>query len=383
MWADLWGACAERPTVDDGQVSSFCATLSIGRVATGCAPACGELAISPSHQIQDLATHMIDSPIFLVGAERSGTTLLRLMLDSHPDITGCEGFEFIVDLMGDDGSYPEMQRYWDYLSAHNIFGSANLTVDRSLDYPSLVNSFLQQRLDLSGKDQVSAMVHFHFARLLELWPNARFIHVLRDPRDVTSSVLQMGWQGNVWFGLDKWILAEEEWDRLVPKLRSEQHIEIPYADLIGDHETQLRRITEFLSVPYTQQMLDYANDTDYGVPDPSKVAQWHKKLSDREIGLVEGRVGDLMQSRGFELSGLPVIKPGKTEMLTLQADNRMKQWKKRIDKFGLRLFVERGLSRVLPIPGYQKSVKLRFNEIERANRKRSWREPGREYSVKN
>ncbi len=325
---------------------------------------------------------MLDSPIFLVGAERSGSTLLRLMLDSHPEITGCEGYEFVVDLLGDDGSYPELPRYWDYLSTHQIFGSTKLEIDRSLDYQSLVNSFIQQRMDLSGKPQAAAMVHFHFGRILHLWPNARFIHMVRDPRDVTASVLQMGWEGNVWFGLNKWVDAETEWDRVQPLLGSNRYLEVLYADLIGDHVGTLQRICEFLEVEYTGQMLDYASDTGYDVPDPTKVNKWNKTLSSREIRLVEGRVGELLVARGFELSGLEPLQPTGVAMRLLKVDNHLKMWKNRIDKFGIRLFVERAVARLVPIESYRRSVKLRFNAIERSTRKQSWRDTGQEFSVR-
>ena len=49
---------------------------------------------------------MIEEPIFLVGAERSGTTLMRLMLDSHPDVAFGEEFEFAVTHIGADGTFP-------------------------------------------------------------------------------------------------------------------------------------------------------------------------------------------------------------------------------------------------------------------------------------
>lgn len=324
----------------------------------------------------------VRAPIFLVGAERSGTTLLRLMLDSHPSITGCEGFEFLVEKMGDDGSVPPIEEYHDYLAVQAIFGSSGLVIDRSLDYPKLVNSFLQQRLDLSGKEEVSAMVHFHFGRLLHLWPDAKFIHLLRDPRDVARSVVQMGWEGTVFHGVGKWIDAETEWGRFASSLPADRFIEVGYADLIADHETQLRRISDFIGVPYTTEMLAYADDTDYDLPDPSRVARWPNTMSEREIRLVEHRVGSLLAERGFEPSGLPTLEPSKVLDVRLRLESRFKMWKQRIDKFGLRLFVERGLARFIPIPAYRRSVRLRFNAIERAGRKRSWREPGREYSVR-
>ena len=304
------------------------------------------------------------------------------MLDSHPEITGAEGFEFMVDLVGDDGTFPPLDEYWAYLETHHIFGSADLRIDRSLDYPSLVDSFLRQRLDRSGKHQVAAMVHFHFRRLLHIWPDARFIRVLRDPRDVARSVVQMGWQATVWHGLDKWLAAEREWDRLVAELAPDRFIEVAYADLIGDHVGQLTEICAFLGVEYTPAMLDYAADTGYDVPDPTRVARWGTSLSETEIRLVEGRVGDLLVDRGFEPSGLEPLVPTGVAKLRLDAENLIGKWRSRIETYGLRLFLERWLARVVPVEAYRRSVQLRFNAIERANRRQSWRNSGTEFSVR-
>ena len=144
------------------------------------------------------------------------------MLDSHPEVTGCEGFEFLVDLLGDNGNRPEVTAYHEYLRAHPIFRSSRLTVDESLDFDSLVNDFLHQRRSGSGKSQVAAMVHFGFSRIRHVWPEARYIHLIRDPRDVAPSVINMGWASTVWFALDRWIEAEAEWKELKPTLRGSE-----------------------------------------------------------------------------------------------------------------------------------------------------------------
>lgn len=304
------------------------------------------------------------------------------MLDSHPEITCCEGFEFMVAMVGDDGTRPAISEYHDYLSTHSIFGSSRLTIDENLGYDELVNDFFAQRLRASGKSTVAAMVHMDIDRILHLWPNARFIHLIRDPRDVALSVIAMGWFGNVYTAIDKWIQAEQGWDRLVAQLTDDRWISVEFADLISEHEAQLHRVCQFLGVEYTDQMLSYANETDYGLPNPSRIASWKGKLSDRDTRILEGKVGSLLTDRGYEPSGLEPLIPSGVDLARVLVEGRLLKWKKRIDRFGLRLFVERGLARLLPIPAYRKSVQLRFNAIERSNRKRSWRDSGLEFTVK-
>ena len=59
----------------------------------------------------------IRSPVFLIGAERSGTTLLRLMLDHHPDIAFNLESEFLVSRISDSGAFPDMAAYRRSLAA--------------------------------------------------------------------------------------------------------------------------------------------------------------------------------------------------------------------------------------------------------------------------
>ncbi len=304
------------------------------------------------------------------------------MLDSHAEVTCCEGFEFLVERMGDDGSTPSVEEYAEYLETSPIFGSSGLTLDPAMSYVENAHNFFAQRLDVSGKNQIGAMVHYDFARLLHLFPDARFIHVLRDPRDVTSSVINMGWAGNVYHGLDRWLAAETQWKKFIVDFPEDRRLEVPYADLIGDHVATLERVCDFMGISYTEQMLDYRHTTDYDIPDPTRVSAWSRTLSDREIQLVEGRVGDLLTEGGFEPSGLEPIKPTPAELKRLAAENKLGVWKSRVDRFGLRLTLERGLTRLVPIPAWRRSVALRFNAIERANRKRSWRAEGREVATR-
>ena len=73
----------------------------------------------------------IDEPVFLVGSVRSGTTLLRLMLDHHPELAFFHEFPFAVELsVGPE--WPDMGEYFEYLRGHRIFRESRLAIDSSL-----------------------------------------------------------------------------------------------------------------------------------------------------------------------------------------------------------------------------------------------------------
>ncbi|WP_013323989.1 sulfotransferase family protein [Gloeothece verrucosa] len=311
----------------------------------------------------NIKANCIESPIFLVGAERSGTTLLRLMLDHHTQIAFNSEFDYVIEQVSDSGDWPELEQYYEFLDFMRYFPEASYEIDRSLSYPELVNSFLVQKKNQAGKPIVGATVHHHFDRLLWIWPKARFIHIIRDPRDVARSCIGMGWSGNVWTGVDRWLEAEKIWENLQQRIPEDRKIEIKYEILIKDFAATLTRICEFIGVPYDEAMLDYAKKTTYKSPNSSLVQQWKTKLSKQQIRLVESKIGKRLTERGYELSGLPplTVTPLMERQLKLQDWWYRFQW--RIKRFGLPLFLSDFLSRRLRIEGWQKQVKYKMNAI--------------------
>lgn len=312
----------------------------------------------------DNPSSFVDKPIFLVGAERSGTTVLRLMLDHHPQIAWCYEFEYVVDQISDHGDFPQLEAYYEWLETHRIFQSTGFEIDRSLSYPQLANSFLCQRRDRTRKPLVGATVHHHFDRLLDIWPNARFIHLLRDGRDVARSCIGMGWAGNVWTGVERWIEAEHLWTRLSKNLSSDQHIEVTYETLIAKPVETLTDLCNFIGVPYSPAMLTYPQTTPYSLPDPKLIGQWRRKLSEQEIQLVESRISDMLVERGYQLSEFPQLQipPDMEQRLRLQ--DWWARVRYRIQRYGITLFLSDYLSRRLKLKLWQKVVKQKLNNID-------------------
>ena len=319
----------------------------------------------------------MNPPVFLVGAERSGTTLLRLMLDSHPDISMIEEFEYVTDLVGDDGSYPDMARYGRYLETNRIFNGSGFTFRDDVGYRELVDGFLRERQQQAGAGIAGATIHFGFAKALKLWPDAKLIHILRDPRDVGPSVIAMGWAGNLWWALNKWIEAEQEWDRVAPTLPDDRKLTIRYADLVGDHVGTLTRICRFAGTEYTDEMLAYAEQTDYDLPDPTKASGWRRKLSASEVQLAEAKIGlDWLQAKGFEPSGHPPITVGRLRREWLRWHDRKGKLQVRVDVYGLRFTAADLLARALGNERWQRSLRLEAAEVQKTRLRRSWVESG-------
>ena len=307
---------------------------------------------------------MIEQPFFIVGAERSGTTLLRLMLDHHRLLACHFEFEHAVEMVGDDGSFPPIEAYRQWLPAQRSFSGSGVTIDQSLDFLRLVDSFLVQKRVSEGKQIVGGTVHKHFDRLQHLWPDARFIHIIRDGRDVARSCVAMGWAGNSWGGADRWITAETLWDELRCKLSTSDYCEIRYEDLIREPRKVLAEICDFIGVEFDGGMFDYAETSTYDLPDPKLVYQWKVKASEEETRIMEARIGEMLVRRGYELSGLPELSIEEKLVHRLERENRRGRRRFRIKRYGFMLLAMENLSRRLPFRPLHSRLSQRMAEID-------------------
>ncbi|MCK6545086.1 sulfotransferase [Myxococcota bacterium] len=311
----------------------------------------------------------VDTPIFLVGAERSGTTLFRLMLDNHPELAFQHEFELAVDELPEEGGWPDLYAFHEYLRTYR-FASFTYEIDKTLDYPSLIYSMLEQKRTRSGKPLLGATIHRHFDRILRLWPNATFIKLLRDGRDVARSNIGMGWAGNVWFGVERWIQEENDWREMERIVSEDRRITVRYEELIANPVEQLTRVCKWIGIEYSPQMLEYMHTEsgkNYKYPDPKLSYQWKKKLSEREIQLLESRIADMLVERGYELSGLPRITPSAAELAKLRVDNRIGKIRYRFDTLGPRLWAEDIVSRRVGPQTWRDKVVFKVNDVINQN----------------
>lgn len=321
---------------------------------------------------------MITTPIFLVGAERSGTTLLRMMLDHHPKIAFLHEFEYAVDQFEDSSDkWPDLPTYYEYLSLHRIFLISNFAIDKSLSYPELVNSFLLQKQQRSSnKPVVGATIHYQFQYLLRIWPQAKFIHLLRDGRDVGRSVIEMGWNGNMFTAVGRWIKAELTWQQISPQIAPEHQITVKYETLVHNSDEVLSQLCDFIGVPFDKAMYDYVIHTSYSLPSPHLIEQWRRKLSNHEIQLAESRIGEMLTERGYSLSGLPLLKITPWLRTRIQLNDRWRRAVFRFRSLPPGLYLEDKIARYLfKQPGWRKQVQMKINEHARQSIRKKHKKP--------
>jgi hypothetical protein len=246
------------------------------------------------------------------------------------------------------------------------FRFLDLEVDRSLTYPALVRSLLAQ---MKGRSQgatrrlVGVAVHRNFDRLHHLFPEARYLHIVRDPRDVGVSWMEKGWAGNMWAASSEWCALESLWDRVAARIPDARRHELRLEDLLRDPRGVLGRICAFLGVPYDEAMLSYPEHSTYEAVDPRQIAKWRKQLSPRAVRLAEAGLDELLERRGYERSGEPALRVGRAHARLLRLDDWWNRLRSRIALFGPRLWLCDQLARLLGLRGWRRSIELRRQAI--------------------
>ncbi|PQO45973.1 sulfotransferase family protein [Blastopirellula marina] len=305
-----------------------------------------------------------EAPIFVVGPLRSGTTLLRLMLDNHSDICNFGEFEYATKFAR--GSvFPETSEFIAKLNEDRQFCRDQFFINSDLSYCELIRSFLRQAHERSTKRFISASIHGRFDLIKQVWPNARFIFLLRDPRDVARSCIQMGWCGNVWYGSDYWKDVLDRWDGLMAQIEPSDFSVVRYEDLVRNPQSSLAGICDFIGIPYDESMLRFHETSTYQPIDVSLAEQWKTKLSKAEIGLVEGKCAGLMRKWGYEVT-TDATGPGPLRRIALFCQSRTWRLKFNFKRYGLLLYVKMQLARrILPRgSSWRRTVLRQAQEVE-------------------
>lgn len=261
---------------------------------------------------------MMPAPIFVGGTPRSGTTLTRAILNSHPDIACGPELRAIPALAR---LYRETASTMaGTYSRHFGFSEGDLRQT----YAALIASFLAPFHARSGKRLIAEKTPanaLYFLDLHALFPQARFVHVVRDPRDVVASLVGMDWR-DARTGARAPITASIEnaaigWRDHVLAARSARESgapvhEMTYETLVGAPAAAMRALFEFLGlgVPADLQAHDAGFDSRAGENETSAgavarpindhaIGRWRRDLTRAQAQTVEEIAGTLLGCYGY------------------------------------------------------------------------------------
>jgi hypothetical protein len=197
-----------------------------------------------------------ERPVFIVGAPRSGTTLMRSIIDAHPNIF-CPVWEtglFVhLDRMLNGDLHIVMKEEGERfpLSRADLIAWAR---QAALD---LVRRFGSKTNKSRWAEKTPAHVH-HIRLICELFPDAQFIHMIRSGYEVVRSLQNMPWAPRrIRWSIGTWVDSVHAGREAAQALRPSQYTEVRYEDLTREPEQLLRQLCDFLGEPFAPQMLEF------------------------------------------------------------------------------------------------------------------------------
>ena len=308
-----------------------------------------------------------NSPVFICGALRSGTTLLRLMIDNHPVLSNPGEFDFMFDWPEDHAGAPDLAGHHEQLEKSWIFANTGLRADRALDHHGLIRSFSEAYQ--SSETVLTINIHRNFERIPGIYPNARYVHLVRDPRDVARSCVNMGWAGNSYYGVDSWIASERSFEALSKIVPAGRIHRMRYESLITHPEEELSALCAFIGVLFDPSMLRYGDKSTYQAPDSGLVAQWRRKMAPREIALLESKVGPMLANRGYRPSVADPVSPNALERIQLKLENRLSRLRFLARRYGTFLTFSEIVTRKLRLKRLNRMAQQRMDRITIAHLK--------------
>lgn len=276
---------------------------------------------------------------FVVGRPRSGTTLLRTLFDAHPNVSFPPECQFIVNL------YPKYGKInnWDQKALNDFFN--DLLNQWLFDTWKINEEDLKTRLmsfignhsygtickvvyleynSLFEKDNIKFIgdknpgYAIYTKLLLKIFPEAKFIHIIRDYRDNFVSIK------NVDFELPIPSLVVQKWKYFFRKFNKDskaapnKYYLLNYEKLAFNPEEEYDKLCRFIGISYNESVFDFHKKKDdilkeYPVGyvetyhtsllqkvNTSKIGVWKKQLSDNQIRIMDQTAGSLAEKAGYQ-----------------------------------------------------------------------------------
>jgi hypothetical protein len=275
--------------------------------------------------------------VFIVGCPRSGTTLFQRLLDAHPQLAiidetrwvdhwcterkgvTAQGFvteELVTRLL----EFPRFAQFG--LGRHEL--EALLDGGRPLSYPGFVSGIF----DLYGRSRGKPLVGDKTPRyvrslrtLHELFPRARFVHLIRDGRETSLSIVDWRKAAKLEQNFPTWrehpLPTAALWWEWQVRLGREAGVtfgprlyrEVRYEALVADPANELESLCVFLDLPFHDAMLRYhegrqRNETGLSaksawLPPTTGLRDWRTQMADQDLERVEAAVGGVLDELGY------------------------------------------------------------------------------------
>jgi len=271
----------------------------------------------------------LERPILVAGPDRSGTTLMFALLASHPDISMVRRTNMwryfyrrygrLDDPANLDRCLDDMLRYRrmrhllpDEARIRRDFATGRATYGRLF---SLVHGHNAARAGKTRWGDKSLHTEHFAGKVFTELPEARIVHMVRDPRDRYASVRHRNGQelSRVGAATGRWLLSTRAGLRNVAR-HPARYLLVRYEDLTRAPEATLRRVCAFLDVPFRPEMLardelpalrDSGGNSSFADMEPGAISvraigRFRTALPETDVAFIQFVAGRQMRRMGYE-----------------------------------------------------------------------------------
>jgi Sulfotransferase family len=295
------------------------------------------------------------APLIVLGVSRSGTTLLRVMLDRSPGLAIPDESFFIPLLARRHRRTVEPKDFLDDLSRIPVIRAWGLSpadvaprLESGMSTGEAIAAIFESYAAKAGKPRwgdKTPMYMRHLALLAELFPDAQYVHLIRDGRDAALSFLEMppGTFTRTWAHPGDAAQFACLWRKEVSSARSfgqrvgpGRYLEVRYEDLVTATSQVVASICDFAGIAFEPAMVEYAGAVDVSdKPHQQRLLQsptagvrsWRDDMSAADARAFEAIAGDCLSALGYEFRDPPPRSPSARARVTLGwYDVRLAAW---------------------------------------------------------
>lgn len=293
--------------------------------------------------------HTNPAPVMIIGHGSSGTSILTRLMRDYLDVAFGTESQFIIHyynrlpMYGDLQQDANLRTLVEHILRERWFERCGkwgfaTTVDAVLadvqarTYRGVLDAVFLQLAKHFGHprwgDKTPEYTH-HLATIGELFPDAQYIHMVRDGRDVALSVSNRYWgDKNVYCAAHEWKREVSQVDAFTDSLPRQQWIEITYEGMLSEPVETFRRIIEFLKIDDSSGALAERIERDLpGDLNRANFDKWKTAWSQRQQLAFERIACDVLARHGYETNlDAPDPHDSVLQRIYWQADNRVRKW---------------------------------------------------------
>jgi sulfotransferase family protein len=267
-------------------------------------------------------------PLIILGVGRSGTTLLRVMLDRSSQIAIPYESFFVTPLAHRHGHRPNIDDFVDDLGRfYQLYewgiepGDVRPRLREGMTTGEAIAAVFELYAERETKPRwgdKTPLYMQHLPLLERLFPDALWVHLVRDGRDAALSFLELpeGFSGKTWALPRTAAQFAARWRTEIASARrlgrnvGTRYLELRYEDLVTEPQRELRRVCEHSSLSWESAMLDHTGVSEVAtMPEHRNIAQpptpglrdWRNQMSPEDALLFEQVAGDVLRGAGYEL----------------------------------------------------------------------------------